>query len=115
MKVVINSCYGGFGLSDEAMVCYFDLKGWDIEIEDTGCSLGRYAYYVLDGDTREYFCSSDIDRSDKILVEVVELLGEKANGDFSKLKIVDIPDDIEWDIVEYDGREHIAEAHRTWS
>jgi hypothetical protein len=30
------------------------------------------------------------------------------------LTIVDIPDDIEWQIEEYDGMEWVAEVHRIW-
>jgi len=30
------------------------------------------------------------------------------------LAIVEIPDDVEYTIEEYDGNEHVAEAHRTW-
>ena len=29
-------------------------------------------------------------------------------------EIVDVPDDVQWHLVEYDGLEHIAENHRTW-
>jgi len=28
---------------------------------------------------------------------------------------VEIPDDVKWHIHEYDGLEHVAEDHRTWS
>jgi hypothetical protein len=45
----------------------------------------------------------------------VQELGEAANGQYAKLKVVTIPDDVEWTIEEYDGMEWIAEAHRTWS
>jgi hypothetical protein len=31
------------------------------------------------------------------------------------LKIVEVPADVEWVIDVYDGNEHVAEAHRTWS
>jgi hypothetical protein len=30
------------------------------------------------------------------------------------IKVITIPDGIEWEIKEYDGLEHIAEKHRTW-
>jgi hypothetical protein len=30
-------------------------------------------------------------------------MGDEANGRFSELKVVDIPDDVEWQIDEYDG------------
>jgi len=42
-------------------------------------------------------------------------MGSNADGDHAELKVVEIPDDVEYLIEEYDGLEHIAEAHRTWS
>jgi len=51
----------------------------------------------------------------EVQVEVVEELGIKANGFCSELKIVEIPDDVEWIIEEYDGKEWVAEDHRRWS
>jgi hypothetical protein len=47
-------------------------------------------------------------------VQVVEQMGDAASGSHSELAIVEIPDDVEWEIDEYDGREHVAEKHRTW-
>lgn len=91
MKIVINDCYGGFCLSKKALALYN---------ERTGTVL-----------TYEY----DIKRNDPILVEIVEQLGEAANGDFAELKVVEIPDDVQWQIQEYDGDEWIAEKHRTWN
>jgi hypothetical protein len=57
----------------------------------------------------------DLHRDDPILIQVVEELGEKADGKCARLTIVEIPDDVEWVIEEYDGNETVAEAHRTWS
>lgn len=57
----------------------------------------------------------DIDRNDPKLVQVVEELGDKANGQCAKLKIVEIPDTVKFVIEEYDGYEHVAEEHQTWS
>lgn len=91
MKVVINSCFGGFGLSEEA-----------------------YAELGIPWDGYGYDYAESEKRSDPKLVEVVEKLGAKANGRHAKLRIVEIPDDIEYTIEEYDGREHVAEAHSTW-
>jgi hypothetical protein len=90
MKVVINTCYGGFGLSDDAFTRYKNESG-NTEI----------SYY-------------GIPRNDPILVSIVEELGEDSWGRWASLKIVDIPDGIEWDIEEYDGSEWVAEEHRTW-
>jgi hypothetical protein len=49
-----------------------------------------------------------------VLIQVVEELGEKASGRFADLKVVEIPDDVEWQIDEYDGLEWVSERHRTW-
>ena len=75
-----------------------------------------YSSFYLDNskEEKEYIWDLDIKRNDPALVEVVEELGEKANGKYSDLKIVEIPDNVEWHIAEYDGREHVAENHRTW-
>jgi hypothetical protein len=91
--VVINTCYGGFGLSQTAMDEYVKLAGI----------------------TERDFHDRDIPRDDPYLVKVVKDLGSKANGSYSNLKIVEIPGDVSWHIGEYDGNEWVAEDHRTWS
>ena len=94
-KVVINSDFGGFGLSTEARTLYKELAA----------KLGRPETYNYDSS-----------RDDPILIQVVETLGPKAAGHkISKLKIVEIPIDVDWEIKEYDGGEWAAEKHRTWS
>ena len=91
MKVVINRCFGGFGLSKEANRLYAEAKGIDPE----------EVYHW------------DMDRTDSDLVRIVEELGDGADGDFSSLKVVEIPDGIKWYIHEYDGLEDIREG-RIW-
>ena len=142
MKVVINGCYGGFSLSKEACQRYWDIKGVHVWIEDDKRfkSMGLFTVWMLPPaerlDEREgesfykmsqedritynkkyaqqtWHCR-DVDRSDPVLVQVVEELGEKAGGRCAQLEIVEIPDDVEWQIEEYDGNEHVAEVHRTW-
>lgn len=93
MKVVINTCYGGFSLSTMAEVAYKDRAN------------------ITDKD----WWYRDIARDDPILIHLVEELLEDANGDYAELKVVEIPDGVEWEICEYDGREWVAEKHRTWS
>jgi len=41
-------------------------------------------------------------------------MGDEVDTRYSKLKIVEIPDDVKWHIGEYDGIEWVAENHRTW-
>lgn len=110
-KIVINTIHGGFGLSHDAMVRYADLKGIKLVAEGTGRSLVPYHYWV----DNEAFRDGDIDRDDPVLVQVVEEMGGKANGRYADLKVVEIPDDVQWTIDEYDGSEWVAEVHRTWS
>lgn len=118
MKLVINRCYGGFGLSDAAVVRYAELKGINLVMEESKQNLGGAVFY-LDGikDDEHYFSYYDLasDRSDPLLVQVVEELGQKANGFASELKVIDIPDNVEYTVQEYDGIEWVAEVHRTWS
>ena len=102
MKIVINSDFGGFGLSKLAIESYASRKGLAL-----GKWNSNYGYF-------EDFMETDIPRNDKDLVEVVESLGSLANGSYSSLRIVEIPDGVEWHIAEYDGMEHVAENHRTW-
>ena len=61
-----------------------------------------------------YFSVDSIRRDDINLIRTVEALGEKASSYMSRLKIVEIPDNIFWSIKEYDGKEWIAEKHLTW-
>ena len=90
MQIVINSCYGGFGLSEKALELYNTLANTNL----------RSAY--------------ELERNDPILVHVVETLGAEANDRFAQLRIVEIPDDINWEISEYDGKESVEEVHRSW-
>lgn len=111
MKIVINSDYGGFGLSDDAMGLYLTRKG--IPFDKKPWNHNEYIF-VKPGTEDDLYLSWDIERDDPVLVQVVEELGEKADGRYSQLKIVEIPDDVRWVLQEYDGRESIHEEHRVW-
>jgi hypothetical protein len=60
------------------------------------------------------FTDRDVARDDPYLVAVVEELGDAASGRHANLKVVDVPDDVNWYIEDYDGLEWVAERHRTW-
>lgn len=58
--------------------------------------------------------SSPENRTDPLLIQVIEELGEEANSRFSRLEIVEIPDELEWEIDDNDGYETIREKGRSW-
>lgn len=141
--VVINKQHGGFGLSQEAIQRYLEIKGleyWAKPSDRFGGLIGP-TYWLVPEDQQlqepdaetwhsmtlaerqqhnqlyecQVFQDRDLDRDDPILVQVVQELGVKASGRHAELKIVEIPADIEWQIEEYDGLEWVAEKHRVWS
>ena len=113
MKVVINRKFGGFDLSQEALKELQKRLTPDSEIAIAGhrqCDPdnpeARSRLFVLwDGEVST--------RSNPQLIEVVEELGSRANGLCADLKIVEIPDDVDVVIEEYDGDEWVSEVHRT--
>ena len=121
MKVAINACFGGFGLSNEAFELLLERKGIAFErVPAKHVFFGnKYEYYTKDHAYEEdhYLWDRQFseDRSDKDLISVIESLGEAASSGAAEIKIVDVPDDVKWHISEYDGWEHVAENHRTWS
>ena len=137
-KVVINGCHGGFGLSTEA---YEKLIEWGVPVQkyveqEYDSETRRYlpqpandGEVIFDrrlsddplssimGNLMSHYWEFWIDknREHPLLLKVISELGTAANGTFSNLTIVNIPDDVEYTIEEYDGLEHVAEKHRTWS
>lgn len=139
MKIVINSCFGGFGLSEKAMRAYFAKKGRNVFKSVDGLSTTYFdapvpkEFELPEGELfmrrghPEYeryhswyedhvLSDRDIPRDDPDLVAVVEELGSDVASDaYGRLVVVDIPDGVQWQIEEYDGNEYVAEVHRTWS
>jgi hypothetical protein len=142
MKIVINACYGGFGVSNEALLelikrdskivekipinKYYGSNIKDYPWEDRmrngereyiPYKEGFYSHPFLTSLKKDgiiYSYDKHNGRDDKDLIEVVETLGKEANGNLSDLKVVEIPDGIDWEIDEYDGMESIHEKHRMW-
>lgn len=132
MKIVINRCFGGFGLSPLAIRKYLSKKGKECYFYENGMMGDDYKkvenprgnFFTVStedlGDSifwdkiKQHFSDKDIPRNDEDLVAVVEELGENADGENASLSIVDIPDGIPWEISEYDGMEIVEEKHRSW-
>ena len=138
-KIAVNRCYGGFDLSHAAWKLYAAKKNIDLHWYWMSYGVKNTAHideepthdnYIImyqgepveldpadtygikesDKHLAEYY----IDRDDPTLIEVIEELGDAASGRFGNLKVVEIPDDVEWVIEDYDGMETVEEKHRSW-
>lgn len=146
IRVVTNRCHGGFGLSAEAQMHLIntesdlvtkipveeylftsredalgDIKqrikqhiagGFVATLYGEIVHMAEGVLYQIGGDGQMAL------RTHPDLISVVETMGSNANGIYSRLVIVDIPDeDVTLDqleIGEYDGAEWVREKHRTW-
>lgn len=162
MKVAINKCWGGFGLSHQATKRLAELEGRQcfffknarkengeidldhlipIETDKLGSEFMWYAYDVPNPDevlpsrgkewnalSQEekrrcneewsehslYYGRMEGRRSDPLLIQALEELGDEANGKHAEIHIIEIPDGVDYEIDEYDGMETIHEKHRSW-
>jgi hypothetical protein len=88
---VIVVCFGGFGLSNEALLWLHERKSVYVKLHDE----------VLYWEGR----ANDGSRHDPLLVECVKTLGERAFDNYSKLKVVKVYG--AYHIDEYDGYENV--------
>ena len=128
-KVVYNACYGGFSLSREACERYWELQGREVWIEN-GDFMGIFTIWLVPPEERlekkewssmslterlaynkklseQTWYDHNVDRHDPILVQVVEELGEEADGDHAKLAIAEVSGPYRID--EYDGYESVQQ------
>ncbi len=139
MKVAVNRCWGGFGLSLKGQKRLAELQGKEIYFYKQT----KYSYkdgideyqrinnlndkdlfiYAITKDLGEFasnkdlngnFYNDDVERNDENLIKVIEELKAEANGLCAKLEIRDIPDGVKFEINDYDGMESIHEVHRSW-
>ena len=83
-RIVYNACYGGFGLSEEAMTL---IRLWhnDQSLEER-----------------------DLKRTDAFMLTAIDTIGlARASGDYASLKIRELPEGTKWRIDEYDGFEEV--------
>ena len=103
MEVVINKCYGGFELSDE---CAIALGA--ILVEWPGMK-GIYYHRFPKGE-----CDTDFRTNPRLIALIKEKGSEWCSGPYARLKVVTVPDDVNWEITDYDGVETIEEVHNSW-
>ena len=103
MKIVINACYGGFSLSKEAILLARQLSGnptWgDVVLAGEKYSDGSLKIVIINS------YHPNIKRTDKILVQVVEQLKDKAYGACASLEIRRVCG--KYRINQFDGYEYI--------
>lgn len=132
-KVVYNRCFGGFCLSVEAMLKIFEKKNQPLYVykrdytnnkdyannvfkkiknfEDSNSSFFTFSIKDFGDEVKNLpddcmVCCYDLPRHDKELVQVIEELGYKANGDYADLAIKEIEGNV-YRIDEYDGNESV--------
>lgn len=103
-KVVLNSCYGGFGVSKEGVLEVLKRKGLTV-VEETG---DKFLYRFLASDGNEYGKFS-FDREDTELIAAIKECGSKfMSDDCSFLEIEEYDDEnFTYWIDEYDGVESL--------
>lgn len=132
MKVVINSCYGGFSLSPKGERRYLELAGRKsyfykqskynfrdgvteyVRIDNIDDVPALFSYCTnsdqgktISGYPNDVFHCRDLERNDPLLVQVVEELGKESFGTCAHLEIVDVEKGRWFKIDEYDGYESI--------
>ena len=133
IKVVYNAKYGGFNLSREACERYWEIKGQQVWIEQDPefKSFGMFTVWLVPPEERavkpepwhsvpieervaynhqygkQTWYYNTVSRHDPILVQVVEELGEKADGDYAKLAIAEVSG--AYRIDEYHGSESVKQ------
>ena len=142
-KIAINREIGGFNLSHEATMRYAEIKGVVISAYKCDFENNRYLKYnpmdyelhsyrrtcadylfsteeIVERDDKTindmYFSPYFLERDDPVLIQVIEEMGDMASEyNNGALKVVEIPDGVEWWIDEDDcGTEIIREKARCW-
>lgn len=98
IKIAINTDYGGFSLSKRAL----EYIGIEPSKRSDGSEFWDYWHFKND-------------RTNPLLIQAIEVLGASVcNGRCADIKVIEIPDDVDWEIDNHDGIETIHEKHRKW-
>jgi hypothetical protein len=92
-KVVYNACYGGFGLSTQAIARYCQLKNISVP---------------------KYFDDCKLSRTDPALIQVIEELGDDANASYAELRFHELAPGTLYRIKDYDGNETVVTHDHGW-
>ncbi len=101
LKVVYNACFGGFGLSRKAAerLAQLGVESADNDMKEYDKRPGVFGFTFNPSE-------DELPRHDPRLVQVVEELGDEANGTFADLQVAEIEGN-RYRIDEYDGNEGV--------
>lgn len=137
-KILINTLFlGNFNVSHEVIMKYCKLKNITVYPERgekyTDGEPDYYTYWTVPPELRPQIINYDdatdeamnkyhaefkekifdeekFERDDPVLIEIITEIGiEKSSGNNCRLKIIEIPDNIEWTINSNFGREWVCE------
>ena len=131
MKIVINSLCAGLNLSLAAALHYAKLCGFElfpvVEVKNKyvpyedgmNCPYGPIYLtkpLTAEGEFQEgaFFHLGYIKRNDPHLVATIEQMGDQASRQGSLLKVVVIPEGVDWAVREHDEKERVEEKQRVW-
>lgn len=101
-RIVTNRRFGAFSISRAALARLREL-GSDFAADPAHDNPARPGEYCV-----------EIDRTDPLLIKVIEELGAAANGPEAKLEVTEIPAGVHWEILAHDGKEWVSEKLRIW-
>jgi hypothetical protein len=116
--VAVNKDYGGFSISKE-VVDIMKSKGVPVDFSEQDekdnkfFPVEEYGYHVYN---ENFGIESEDYNACRTFPPLIEAIREakNPNGKMSDIAIIEIPDDVDWYIDEFDGYEIIREKHRTW-
>lgn len=117
MKYLVNREYGGYCLYPEIVEEYYTRKNIAFDKSYDPAFKVFVVFPLKNGEPDETFwAEKEIRRNDPDLIAVIEKLGTNTSEGirYKSLVAVEVPDDVEVELIEYDGFEHLAEKHRTW-
>lgn len=139
MKIIISKTYGGLEVPAMVLKKWFEPEAFlykDLRVEnvfkrpdDDDIIERRDKLYITSADFGETATQTQIQSSVLSKVDIGSIMENNRQNEklikiveeymkvveFHQLiKVVEVPDDVDWDIADYDGMEWVEEIHRTW-
>lgn len=112
-KVAITTKHGGHRIPNEVKEWLYENVDeesyvWKKTADEVWRDMDDFTKERADKSNIESRIEVDIERDNPILISAINELEP------SGWEIVDVPDDVDWEIHAYDGAEWVAEKHETW-